>query len=114
MLLQICSARERIEPVYGELLIRPATGHATLLHPFLYVIDSKRALSFGEAQRGRLPNICSTRGGGVETGPRLLLPPHAVDGVSRTEGMLLHPGRNSRRDLARAIRHECIKGIFMV
>jgi hypothetical protein len=36
-------------PVYGELLIRPATGHATLLHPFLYVIDSKRALSFGEA-----------------------------------------------------------------
>src|SRR5260370_40309392 len=35
--------------VYGELLIRQATGHATLLHPFLYVIDSKRALSFGEA-----------------------------------------------------------------
>ena len=37
-------------PVYGELLIRPASGHATLLHHFLYVIDSKRALSFGEAQ----------------------------------------------------------------
>jgi hypothetical protein len=25
-------------------------GHETLLHPFLYVIDFKRALSFGEAQ----------------------------------------------------------------
>jgi hypothetical protein len=37
-------------PVYGELLIRPATGDAALLHPFLYVIDSKRALGFGEAQ----------------------------------------------------------------
>jgi hypothetical protein len=41
------------EPVYGELLFRQATWHAALLHPFLYVIDSKRALSFGEAQ----PNI---------------------------------------------------------
>jgi hypothetical protein len=39
-----------MNPVYGELLIRQVTGHATLLHPFLYVIDSKRALSFGEAQ----------------------------------------------------------------
>jgi hypothetical protein len=36
--------------VYGELLFRQATWRATLLHPFLYVIDSKRALSFGEAQ----------------------------------------------------------------
>jgi hypothetical protein len=36
--------------VYGELLFRQATWHATLLHPFLYVIDSKRALNFGEAQ----------------------------------------------------------------
>jgi hypothetical protein len=27
-----------------------ATWHKTLLHPFLYVIDFKRALSFGEAQ----------------------------------------------------------------
>jgi hypothetical protein len=36
------------------LLIRQATGHATLLHPFLYVIDSKRALSFGEAQGAAL------------------------------------------------------------
>ena len=38
-------------PVYGELLFRQATRHATLLHPFLYVIDFKRALGFGEAQR---------------------------------------------------------------
>ena len=37
-------------PVYGELLFRQATWHATLLHPFLYVIDFKRALGFGEAQ----------------------------------------------------------------
>jgi hypothetical protein len=37
-------------PVYGELLFRRATWHETLLHPFLYVIDFKRALSFGEAQ----------------------------------------------------------------
>jgi hypothetical protein len=37
-------------PVYGELLFRQATWHATLLHPFLYVIDSKRAPNFGEAQ----------------------------------------------------------------
>ena len=37
-------------PVYGELLFRQATWHATLLHPFLYVIDFKRALNFGEAQ----------------------------------------------------------------
>ncbi len=36
--------------VYGELLLRRATWHETLLHPFLYVIDFKRALSFGEAQ----------------------------------------------------------------
>ena len=49
------SPEEKIEewfkfnPVYGELLFRQATWHATLLHPFLYVIDSKRALSFGEA-----------------------------------------------------------------
>ena len=26
--------------------------HATLLHPFLYVIDLKRALNFGEAHYG--------------------------------------------------------------
>jgi len=37
-------------PVYGELLFREATWHETLLRPFFYVIDSKRALSFGEAQ----------------------------------------------------------------
>ena len=37
----------RPNPVYGELLFRRATRHATLLHPFLYVIDFKRALSFG-------------------------------------------------------------------
>jgi hypothetical protein len=36
--------------VYGELLFRQATWDATLLHPFLRVIDSKRALKFGEAQ----------------------------------------------------------------
>jgi len=41
-------------PVYGELLIRQATGHATLFHPSLYVIDSKRAFSFGEAQHRKL------------------------------------------------------------
>jgi hypothetical protein len=38
-----------IAVVYGELLLRRATWHETLLHPFLYVIDFKRALSFGEA-----------------------------------------------------------------
>jgi hypothetical protein len=48
-------------PVYGELLIRPATGHATLLHPFLCVIDSKRALSFGEAQVKDLAGILERR-----------------------------------------------------
>jgi hypothetical protein len=32
------------------LLIRQAAWHATLLHPFLYVVDLKRALNFGEAQ----------------------------------------------------------------
>jgi hypothetical protein len=37
-------------PVYGELLFDQAKRHATLLHPFLYVIDFKRALNFGEAQ----------------------------------------------------------------
>ena len=37
--------------VYGELLLRQAAWHATLLHPFLYAVDLKRALSFGEAQR---------------------------------------------------------------
>ena len=36
-------------PVYGELLFRQATWDATLLQPFLYVIDSKRAFNFGEA-----------------------------------------------------------------
>jgi hypothetical protein len=47
----------RLDPVYGELLFRQATWHATLLHPFRYVIDFKRALNFGEAQPGswRLP-----------------------------------------------------------
>lgn len=34
----------------GESLFRQATWHATLLHPFLYVIDFKRSLNFGEAQ----------------------------------------------------------------
>jgi hypothetical protein len=33
-----------------QLLFRQATWHATLLHPFLYVIDFKGALNFGEAQ----------------------------------------------------------------
>jgi hypothetical protein len=33
------------------LLFRQA-WHATLLHPFLYVIDLKSALNFGEAQVG--------------------------------------------------------------
>ena len=46
------------QPVYGELLFRQATWHATLLHPFLYVIDFKRALGFGEAQV-RLPFVNS-------------------------------------------------------
>jgi hypothetical protein len=32
------------------LLLRQAAWHATLLHPFLYAVDLKRALSFGEAQ----------------------------------------------------------------
>jgi hypothetical protein len=32
------------------LLLRRATWHETLLHRFLYVIDFKRALSFGEGQ----------------------------------------------------------------
>jgi hypothetical protein len=36
--------------VTGESLFRQATWHATLLHPFLYVIDFKRSLNFGEAQ----------------------------------------------------------------
>jgi hypothetical protein len=35
--------------VYGELLFRQAAWHA-LLHPFLHVVDLKRALNFGEAQ----------------------------------------------------------------
>jgi hypothetical protein len=42
------------------LLFRQATRHATLLHPFLYVIDFKRALGFGEAQ---LFAINATTGG---------------------------------------------------
>jgi putative transposase len=38
------------------LLLRRATWHETLLHRFLYVIDFKRALSFGEGQpRGPEP-----------------------------------------------------------
>jgi hypothetical protein len=32
------------------LLFRQATSHETLLHPFPYAIDFKRALNFGEAQ----------------------------------------------------------------
>jgi len=40
----------RALPVYGKLLFRQATWHAALLHPFLYVIDFKRALGFGEAE----------------------------------------------------------------
>jgi hypothetical protein len=32
------------------LLFRQAAWHATLLHPFLHVVDLKRALNFGEAQ----------------------------------------------------------------
>jgi len=39
-----------LKPVAGELLFRQATWDATLLHPFLYVIDSKRAFNFGEVQ----------------------------------------------------------------
>ena len=35
--------------VYGELLFRQAAWHATLLHPFLYVVDLERALNFDEA-----------------------------------------------------------------
>jgi hypothetical protein len=42
--------RIKAKPVYGELLFRQASWHATLLHPFLYVVDLKRALNFGEAQ----------------------------------------------------------------
>jgi hypothetical protein len=36
--------------IYGELLFRQAAWHATLLHPFLYVVDLKRVINFGEAQ----------------------------------------------------------------
>jgi hypothetical protein len=49
-------------PVYGELLFRQATWHATLLYPFLYVIDSKCALKLGEAQ------LQAGGGVGVEVG----------------------------------------------
>ncbi len=42
--------RMATRPVYGELLFYQAERHATLLHLFLYVIDFKRALNFGEAQ----------------------------------------------------------------
>jgi hypothetical protein len=45
------------------LLFRQVTWHATLLHHFLYVIDSKRALNFGEAH---LSLACSP--GGFTTG----------------------------------------------
>jgi len=40
--------RDESQLVYGELLFRQARWHTTLLRRFLYVIDSKRALSFGE------------------------------------------------------------------
>jgi len=49
-----------LAPVYGELLLRRATWHETLLHPFLYVIDFKRALSFGEGH-GLTNGHASTR-----------------------------------------------------
>ena len=49
--------------VYGELLLRRATWHETLLHPFLYVIDFKRALSFGEAVRPEKVDMFSRIGG---------------------------------------------------
>src|SRR4029077_14958734 len=55
-------AKKWIRRVYGELLFRQATWHATLLHPFLYVIDSKCALKFGEAQ------LQAGGGVGVEVG----------------------------------------------
>jgi hypothetical protein len=46
--------------VYGQLLFRQAAWDATLLHPFLYVVDLKCALNFGEAQGVRAlisPNV---------------------------------------------------------
>jgi hypothetical protein len=36
-----------------------ATRHATLLHPFLYVIDSKRALNFGQAHDEKIVKECA-------------------------------------------------------
>src|SRR5260370_33239576 len=39
-----------VRRVYGELLFRQAKQHATLLTPFRYVIDFKRALGFGVAE----------------------------------------------------------------
>ena len=38
---------------------RFSTQCNALLHPFLYVIDSKRALSFGEAQPFRMSTLNS-------------------------------------------------------
>jgi hypothetical protein len=49
LLLSVIDDDEMLR-VPGELLFRVTTGHVTLLRPFLYVIDFKRALSFGEAQ----------------------------------------------------------------
>jgi hypothetical protein len=42
-------------PVAGEVFFLDIPFYRTLLHPFLYVIDSKRALSFGEAQPNPQP-----------------------------------------------------------
>jgi hypothetical protein len=50
MFFLFCVVHSIRGPVYRELLIRQAAWHATLLHPFLYVVDLKRALNFGEAQ----------------------------------------------------------------
>ena len=50
-----------------------ATRHATLLHPFLYVIDSKRALNFGEAVRPEKVDMFS-RIGGRPTGIKVRSP----------------------------------------
>jgi len=68
--------------VAGELLIRQAAWHATLLHHFLYVLDLERALNFGEVQRPKsgvqfeigidfrqkLNVLCTSRGTTVYSG----------------------------------------------
>jgi hypothetical protein len=55
MVVKVGSEIEQL--VFEICRIRQATWHATLLHPFIYVIDSKRALSFGEAQTIRQPHV---------------------------------------------------------